>query len=366
MDKERQQELLNRWYETIRGDDSGESVSWKKRIDSRLDDFDDPEQRTYYHLLALRFELLHKDIERAQHHLAAVEPFQETADANLNFLYPFFKGIYFYTRQRYKESVDCFLQAEPYIDAVSDEEAAEYYYKLASSYHRTYSITQSMKSGQKALERFKNLGRHARIADCENLLGINNKDIMQYKEAERHYHDALVHAEKAKNKELKMLIMHNFGSFYSDQNDAATAIIFLKKAKELMEPWENALKVVNLYLLAKNHFKTNQRDKAQWYLQAGLNFSQELGFEAYYFHCSLLKAKYLQRDAFEEVYREGISYFNDKERWDYVVEYGEELGSYYGDIGFYEKAYKYYHLTISARKNIEKERGIANGETSSL
>lgn len=357
---EEQQELLELWYDAMRKQDQDEADNWKKRFDSRLDLFTGIEQKGFYELLLFRYHLLCKDLRKAEEALSKTGPFSEDDHHVLNYYYYFFLGIYQYDRKEYAAAIENYLKAKLLVYGTSQEETAEFFYKLASAYHRSYQITLSIKFAEKALELFRKWGNHRRIAGCENLLGINNIDIKQYKEAERHFHHALISVEKTTNRYLKMLILHNFGYLCSRQDAPEAALNLLTKAKKLIDPWENRMKVRNLYLLAKNYFKINHCGAARLKLNFALAISEKSGFTDYYYHCTLLHAKYAEPDTCQEVYKQGISYFYEHERWDFVVEYCEDLADYYREQQLHQKSSDYYHLAKQGRNKIEQERAFSN------
>lgn len=357
---EEQQELLELWYDAMRKQDRDEADNWKKRFDSRLDLFTGAEQKRFYQLLLFRYYLMCKDLRKAEEILKSTGPLAEDDHHVLNYYYYFFLGIYQYDRQEYMAAIESYLKAKLLVYETSQDETAEFFYKLAAAYHRSYQISLSIKFAEKALDLFRKSGNYRRIAGCENLLGVNNIDIKQYKEAERHLHHALISVEKTTNRYLKMMILHNFGYLCSRQNAPETALNLLTKAKKLIEPWENRMKVRNLYLLAKNYFRTNNRSKARMKLSFALAISEKSGFTDYYYHCILLQAKHEKPDDCHEIYRQAISYFYENERWDFVVEYCEDLADHYRGQQLHEKSSDYYHLAKQARNKMEQERAFSN------
>ncbi|HEU5139701.1 MAG TPA: hypothetical protein VFT51_06985, partial [Bacillales bacterium] len=116
----------------------------------------------------------------------------------------------------------------------------------------------------------------------------------------------------------------------------------------------------NLYLLARNYFKTDQIETARNYLSEGIILSSGHEDQEYYYHCKLLEAKFLKPDRFEHIYMEGINYYHEQERWRLIIEYCEELAAYYRGTEQYKKACDYFDLAIIAKYNMEKERAIAH------
>ncbi|HEX6922262.1 MAG TPA: tetratricopeptide repeat protein [Bacillales bacterium] len=358
MEIEHQRELLRRWYELMKDQDREKAVERKEKIDSAYLYQLDPELKQLYDLFMVRYHLMCEDLDKATSSLAEVGPVEVDDRHWLNYYYYFFRGIYHYDRQEYKTAIENYLRAERLVYETSLAEIGEFYYKLASAYHRAYKISQSIKYTEKALKIFKKQSYYKRIADCELLLGVNNKDIEQYKEAERHYHDALIHATKTGNDSSIMAIYVNFGVLYSEQNDPQSAISYLLKAERIIGLNESQTKIRIIYLLAKNYFRTDKIEDAREKLKAGLSNSNIYENLVFYHRFRLLNAKFLEPAHFEKSYEEGISFYNDHERWGLVIDYSEELAAYYRGTGNYEKACKYYDLAISAKNKIGKGRAL--------
>lgn len=355
-----QREFLNLWYEAIKSQDLEEADNWKKRFDSRSGLFTDPELGKLYDLLQLRYHLLRQDYGRAEESLRQLRP--EAVQAHwLNYYYHFFKGIYHYDRLQYDQAIDHYKKANFFTEQLTPDESAEFYYKLAAAYHRNYEITRSIKCAETALDIFRQKSHHKRVTACEILLGINNKDIAQYKEAERHYHNALIAVEKSGDRLLKIMVYHNYGVLSSNQGDPKASLSFLKKAKRLIEPWENRMKVQSLYLLANNYYQSNERDIARRKLHFAIMIAEQSRYPDYIHHCTMLKSKYERPDQFEAVYRQGISFFSERGRWDNVTRYSEELAAYYREKGFHEMAGEFYELAALSRNKLKKERVFSHG-----
>ncbi|HEX7065031.1 MAG TPA: hypothetical protein VF199_08165 [Bacillales bacterium] len=353
---EEKRELLERWYGAMKDQDREEVSNWKKRFESRSDMFTDPELYKFYELLSARYYLLNKDYDKADSKLEATGPVEEDKWHWLNYYYYFFKGISHFDQGQYQDALDCYMKAKPIVTDISLEEIGEFYFELGLAYQRNYEITLSVKYTEKALEIFKRKANNRRIITCENLLGINNKDFQQYKEAEHHYHEALLHAKKSDDPFLQMMVLHNFGAMCSEQDDFKVAINFLTKANPLIEPYDHHIKARNLYLLAKNYFKAEEFQEARLKLDFGLKISKQFGNQEYIHRFNLLKSKFEEPERFEQTYIDGISYFQDHKWWDYVAVYSLELADYYRENELHRPSTEYYHLAEIARNKIEKER----------
>jgi tetratricopeptide (TPR) repeat protein len=312
--------------------------------------------KKFYDLLVVNYLLLSNHYDEAMSALADIQPIEEDEFHWLNYYYYFFRGHYHYNKQYYKAALENYLKARPILPRVGKLETAEFNYKLASAYQRIYQFAESIECLKKALTTFKEHAEYFRMAHCENVLGINYKDIKQYKVAEFHYHNALIYAEKTERPYLRMIVLHNFGAFYSEQNKAKKALRYLKQAYELIDSSNNQLQYRILYLLAKNSFDAEHPDEAAQYLDKGLAMTENESSSSYFHHFQLLKAKFIEPARFEQAYVEGIAYFKENERWQTVIQYGEELAAYYRGIGEHEQSSKYFFLAMIAKNKIEEDR----------
>lgn len=352
---EEQQELLEHWYKSIKAIDRAEANNWKKRFDSREDLFTTDEQQKFFKLLTFRYHLMNEDMKRAKQTLESLRPEKEE-EHWLNYYYHFFIGIYYFDGKDYVKSIEHFTQAKAFAAKLETEELAEFDYKLAYSYYKNYEITQSIKYAEKSLELFRTKIDFKRISNCENLLGMNNSNIEQYKEAELHFHNALVASEKSEDRLTKFMVLQNYGKLSTKQNKTKTALSLLTRAKKLIHPWENRIKVQNLFLISKNLFRNGEIDIARRKLNFDLIIAEQNEYIDYFHHCNMLMAKYVNTDLFEETYQEGISFFYENKLWVYVIEYSEDLASHYRDHDFHEHSGQYYHLAVLAKNKFKEKR----------
>ncbi|HEU5139861.1 MAG TPA: tetratricopeptide repeat protein, partial [Bacillales bacterium] len=298
-----------------------------------------------------------KDFDKTASALADVEPVEDDAAHWLNYFYYFFRGIYHYDQEQYRIAMEYYLKAEPLVHKADfPEEDAELFYKMAAACHRVYAITSSISYARKALTLFKKQLNYLRCAHCENLLALNNHDIEQYKQSEMHYHNALIYAAKCEDSGLRMYLSHNFGLLYSKQNRPKKALYYLMEVFESTHSQEYQLRARNFFLLAENYFKIDQIAEAKRMLEQGVSLAKEHGIQDFYYRCDLLKAKFVEPLRFEDAYKEGISYYNDHERWEYVIEYSEELATFYRGKEDFQQSSDYFYLAMIARGKILEER----------
>lgn len=363
MEVQEQRQLLDRWYGYMKNQQQEQADTQKQEIEDQSGDFTDPDLKRLYELFKVRYYLMYDDLENSAKCLADTGLVQDDKYHWLNYYYYFFRGIYHYTRQEYKTAIEWYTKARLFIADIPIEETAELFYKLAAACNRSYQISLSIQHAERALEIFKEHSHFKRISGCESLLGLNNYDIDQYKEAEQHYQEALIYVEKADDSLLKLRILHNLGYLYSEKNEPKKALDYLNQVKQLLETEielikDNYLKTQNSFLLCRSYFETDQPEKAKEALERGLALSKDEGYEDYEFHLNLLKTKFMEPSHFEEVYSEGITFFKEHDFWEYVIEYSEELASYLRGTGNHEKAVEYFSLAVDARNKMKKERAL--------
>ena len=224
MKVEEQKESLLRWYRYMRNQQLDNAKTRKEKIEAQLDSFTSPDHKKFYKLLLIRYHLLFLDLEKSAQMIAETGTDEDNKYHWLNYYYYFFRGFYHLESHEYKTAVNYFTRAKLFISDIDIEETAELYFKLASSYYFTFQISRSIKYTNKALQIFKDRLNYKRVADCENLLGISNKFIDQYKESLDHYKSALRYTELANNKMLKNIILHNLGNLFTELNKPEIAL----------------------------------------------------------------------------------------------------------------------------------------------
>lgn len=359
MKVEVQKEWLDLWYKYMKNEQLDNAKTRKKKIEEHLDEFTDPDMKKLYEFLLIRYHVMFYDLEKAAQTIA------ETAPKNdkyhwLNYYYYFFRGFYHLECHEYKDAVNYFTRAKLFISDIDIEETAELFYKIASAYYRTFQISRSIKYSNKAIRIFDIRKNFTRVAHCENLLAVSNLFINQYKESLTHYNKALEYAEITNNKNLKIVILHNLGDFYTSLNKPNKALYYLNKIYSQIPSNDGYLKCQNFYLLAKNLFKINETELATKYIDMGFNISLQHKFIEYQFHFTLLKLHYLDKSNNEELFKEAINYFNANEHWDYVIEYSESLATHFREIGNHKEAMYYFHLAVETKNKIKKERVITS------
>lgn len=350
-------QLLDKWNLYIQNQNIEHSQRLKKQIDNIAVGHEDPSFQKRYTLVLSKYNLLMQDFESMKMKLSEVEPFRSASENMLSFYYYYFNGTMKYSSNCFQEAIQLYKRAEKYLPLASDGvQSAELYYKLASAYHRESKAMLSIRYTALALDSFKNGYAYQRTADCENLMGMNKKEIGEYEEAEVHFRNALTYAEMFHHTDRKITLYYNLGSLYADQQLYENAVEYLKLALQMMTDGQKSHKVKTLFLLAEMLYESGDGQGAKYCLNEGMNLCFEEKKQADYFRFRMLEAKYEpDNDRLEQVYSEGIAHFQQQGLWRFVKEYSELLASEFKKKGKYKEASEYYELAITADKKIKGE-----------
>jgi tetratricopeptide (TPR) repeat protein len=346
-------DLLRQWEDAIWNRKINEAKDLAEVISNHSID----KQSPHYLITLASYYLLIKDVKKANDILNTFNVFTNDIDGKLLFMYYHLLGVTQYYKKIYQESIENFLEAERFLVHIRNEplKIAEFHYKFASSYYEAMQISNSIKQANIALRIYKDNFEFERAADCENLLGIINKEIGQYKEAKKHYINSLKYAEAFNDKVKKAMIYHNLGSLFAKKNDSTEAIRYYRIALDLINELEiKEWKLKTLYLLSKEHLKLGNEEGKVW-VKEGLKLSLELENEEYQHHFKMLLTRYDGNiEDIDRVFEEGICYFISKKMWRYVKEYGILHGTFMKSKYIHEKASHYFYLAFQADQQINR------------
>ncbi|WP_242793605.1 hypothetical protein [Bacillus haynesii] len=138
---------LNEWYSTIRKNQVTDAEFIKSEIKHELEHMEEDQNvLLYYSLLEFRQNLMLKDLKPNKAadisaSLSKIEAKKEDmqnsqVDEMINYYYWFFKGMYEFKQQNFNTAITCYKIAEKKLAFVnSEEEKAEFYYKLSEIYY---------------------------------------------------------------------------------------------------------------------------------------------------------------------------------------------------------------------------------------
>lgn len=309
----------------------------------------------YYTLLDFRYKVMKREMTESKTLLTRMEPIRKELGTLLNYYYHFFQGMYHWRTGEYQEALEQYEVAEKLLDEIPDQiEKAEFYYRLAGVYYDMGKHVLSLQYTKQAKDIFRlHPTYEGRLADCENLLGVNCIEIKAYEEAEEHLIRALDLAQKNHDSGLIPLVRYNLGFLYSEQKMSETAIRHLREVYD-----KGASKYKVNFLLAREYYRLGQHDQALPYVVEGLNESRKANNIEFTHRLNMLHALYTTQniDDLEQVINEGVEYLKSNQLWHLVQEHVEALAKRYNELGQYEKASHYYTVGYEAKEKwFEKE-----------
>ncbi|MDO6657226.1 helix-turn-helix domain-containing protein [Anaerobacillus sp. 1_MG-2023] len=349
---------LDAWYKEMRLRNFEEVINFKNRIDEEIDGVEDPDMLTKYLLLTFRYYILFRETEKANDILEKLYHVQERLSENLEYFYFYFLGLYYYQNRKFKEAYEQYSKAHKLLLSMktNNAELAEFYYQQALVHNCLSQITLSNNLAIKCLDLFNKEYNFKRTADTEILLGVNNRVILNYGEAEHHFQNALKYAESFNDKRLKSIIYHDLGYVYSFQNDTEKALRYYQSGLQNNEEHEIEDRAKTIFLIASEYLKIDNINLTLSWIEEGMRLVTKTGFLEYIYHFKILNSKLKNSVSdemgTEELLKDAVGYFKEKNYWNYVSEYGELLADYYFTSGQYKNSSFYFKLANDSRKKI--------------
>ena len=355
-------ERMDEWYRTLVNYEEPEMLE-KERVaieeEMTQSGIEEPLIHLRFNLFNMRYRLYKVHMDEAKKLIKHLSGFKEILDPELEYYYYHFCGIYYNITNDYSNAIKCLKMAEDAIKLISHTETEEAHlnYQFANLYSKFLRISDCMNSAEKALAIFNKDYNVTRIADCQTILGVSNREIKNFTKAEYHYGQALKFA-KLLNDPIRLgMIYHNLGYVKNGLSASEEAIECYQQALIYKEKVENcdASKVKTMYLLAKEHYKLGNKEQCIELTKQALAISKKLNDKEYYYQLKLVESEVegIKDESYESViYNEAIPYFKKRERWDRVATHAENLADYYFQIKYYKKAGEMYRIANDARKKL--------------
>jgi tetratricopeptide (TPR) repeat protein len=345
--------LLNDWYHEIRSRNLITSEKMRQEVEQKLQTVDVhqfPDLYIQYWLFEYRYFLLVEDFKQADKILTKIEP-KRITHSILDFHYHFFKAIHNTLNENYSEARKYFEEAKKQLKWVSEPiEKGEFYYKVAEYYYHIEQPLLAVHNASIAKKTFNLDGYEIKQAGCENILGLSCILLKQYEQAEDYLLAGLDLVLKQKEESLSLLFRYNLGLLYSEQNLSLVAINHLNEAYDKkFRPHKTA------FLLAREHYKLEQRNEAELLIEQGLGHCSELENSEYKYHLTLLRM--FHNDFSETVFSEGITYFEREELWGYVQEYCEKAALTFLSMNQHDRACNCFFSAYKAKQKLV-EKGL--------
>ncbi|MCF6139367.1 tetratricopeptide repeat protein [Pseudalkalibacillus berkeleyi] len=346
--------LLNEWnyYLTLRKSKEAKEIYLK--IEDQIPFIEDPNIILRYKLFLTRQYLTEKKAEDAYNLLKDLKKYKDIDfDSSLKFYHYFILGLYNYITYDYRESIDYFYKAEPYLvqTPLTEVEIATFYYNIALTLTHLTHNTSVISYANKALNIFDKDYHFTRSSDCQILLGIVNRRIKNYSQSEYHFSQALKFAESFNDSKGLSVIYHNLGYVHSSKGDGKKAIEFYHKSIKIKEKIKDQSIHITYYLIAQEYFNLGEPTSSSMWLEKTFNNLEKNPDKEYLIHYKVLKYR-LDNDHGKEyeqfIKKEAIPFFQEQNILERVCEYATLLAEYYFNNSQYKSSSEYYKLALEA------------------
>ncbi|KEK24938.1 tetratricopeptide repeat protein [Bacillus gaemokensis] len=353
---------LNDWYQAMLSLQTVKATSLKHDIDEMInkvkngnEEFQDQNLLLYYALLDFRYKMLADWLNIKDDSFDNIEFFDTPVDNYLAYYYHFFKGVHCTSTSNYNAAKEHLEKAEQLLKYIPDPlERAEFNYRMGNFYYQIYQQIISIEYIRKAKEEFsKHPGYEIHIALCENTFGLCCVDLKNYELAEESFNTAINIFQKVNNEEYILMVRHNLGSLYANQNLSQLAI---RHASEVTKKNPKLFKA--LFVEAREYYKLGEYQLADALIEKGLSICVELNKKEFQYRFTILRElnNKVPTLTLEKVILEGISYFEEEKLWDCIQEYTEILAIRFYKEDNHLKASQYFYMSNNAKKN-ELEKG---------
>lgn len=306
-------------------------------------------------VLTARTAFLKKDREASSKALIQLEKYLKNGNEETLYYYHYLTGIDQSQNKKLEQAIYHFKRAGRLVHSISSiNEKGEFHYRKALAYYEMDKITLSIKHITTSFEMFSSIRNYKKMAECQNLLGSNLNEIKQFAEAEMAYNNALKFGTKVDYQEIRLIVHHNLGHLYGEQNKPLLAIKNLEQVLHDNDYFSSYEKMKTHFLLARENYRIGDYDKAKEWYEVGMNLAHKVEDQEYTYHLRALKTKYEPDQnscsEFENEYMEIVHYFEEKELWDYVHVYSNFLAAYFKDQDQFEEACDYYELASLAKE----------------
>ncbi len=354
--------LLNDWYQVMLHKQVLKATNLKQEIDEQINmlkteentELQDQNLLLYYSLLDFRYKLLTTNTYLSLDEFDVIEKLnKKSVDNYLSYYYHFYKAIHNMMLANYIDAGEHFGKAEKLLIYVPDEiEHAEFNYKLGVLYYHIHKPLLTIKHVLKAKELYEKQDNYKlNQLECDVTLGLASITLNQFEQAEEYFVKSLESAKKQNHENLVMLIRYNLGFLYAKQNISETAIRYLTDVYNNEKPYHKTL-----FLLAQEHYKLKQLEKANAFLEKGM----QLADTEYIHHFRIVQALYdvEYRQNLESAIVAGINYFETQQLYGFIEEYAGHLAKHFYNESNYEQASKYFNIAYEAKQTLTQRSAL--------
>jgi transcriptional regulator with XRE-family HTH domain len=275
----------------------------------------------------------------------------DTMPAQMRELYYYIRGVLCYYKQDYLQCYQYYLQQLPLVN--NNVQKAAIYFNISLALWKLYDFNNAISYAHKARILYFEEHQWYKAADAYNSLGILYWENLELILAEEQLQKALDMAEQYKYDELKGRIYHNLGLVYHAKHESDQSLHYLFMSLELKKE------------IKHSSINMTYRSILNIYIEQSLSKEAKLMLEEAHENCEdKLEANYLkviearlnlksgQRDLYETLIKEAITFFNDNQEWKHLIMFSEEFGDYYHRSRKYKLASNYYKMSIKAYQKL--------------
>ncbi len=322
--------------------------------------FQETDNLYLYHLLMFRLLLITNDNSTDyESKIIQLKSIENKLSEKLKFIYYFNLALYYYSLNDNPNLVSYFkksLRQKEYV-MLHEWENADFYNALSLFYLKGRDYFNVVKYSSMALEYYKDNHYFERIIDGSIVLGIAQRNLLEFKNAEVNFSAAYKLTKRLNLSIYNGMIHHNFGALYSAQGNCEEAIKnFEKSFSYKQENSQLSTSFSTILCIIREYSKQGDSSNVLKWCNIGidlLNDNCELKtfFHSYFFHFNVYRAKYSAYADYEIVLKKSVKYFKKIKDYRYVQKYSMMLGDYYRNQSKYKAASLYYqYSSLSALK----------------
>ncbi|TQR17326.1 helix-turn-helix domain-containing protein [Psychrobacillus vulpis] len=264
------------------------------------------------------------------------------------FLYNLNSGLYHHLENNNENALFHLERSLDFINKIPLEEfeKADFHNVISLSYLKNMDYSNAILFSSKALEFYKDNLLFERSIDCYLTIGIAQKNLINYKNAEENYNLALKLANDLNLEYYKSIILHNLGFLYASQDIHEKAIIYYKKSLEIKDMcgyMEGA--IITILSIVKEYSKQNNSIQVQQWCKEGLKriiHSEDQFYKSYHFHFLIYRYLYNITPEFESILKKAIKYFEEINDDRHTQKYSILLADYYFKVNKFKAAGLFY------------------------
>lgn len=346
-------QTLENWHLALRTNCVQEAEQIHKEIKDECKKIQDSTTQFYYQLLNSRYLILKRD------YTAAHAILDNLTDNHLNrtdiygYHLNLISGILLTFEEDYELAEVRFSRAYQLLDNVKDETIrADFYYRASLMYYHIRQPLTVLNFANEALRLLSDSkGYELFQSGCENILGLASLSLKQYGKAEEHFLCAIDLAKRIGEHKYASLVKYNIGFLYAEQDISELAIRYLLEVYEEEEPYFRTY-----FLLAREFYRNNDREKAEDFYKKGFKMANE----EYIHHFEILRVlnNDVPEEELEKVFKDGIHYFSRHELYGFTEDYSGELAKYFYSKEDFKKASQYFSKAFEAKKALQKKEAL--------